>query len=595
MATKPKSMRILAVLLLISVWTVASLQPGIAQVTILEPEAPKEDPSLWATPRELDLGPIGVGESSQAQTVTVTNTGDALLANFTGGNVPFPFETTNNCAAGVLPDSSCQYSFWFTPASAGDFSATATISTNAGPFSITLHAQAVNPEFTVSPLSLDFGTIPPTSLETIEENTADQQIVVVRNIGMADLSGFSEGSVSDPFTVTNDCPASLPPGEKCQYYYNFFPTVEDSFSEESTVTTNAGSFTINMKGESKSLPLSGQFATPLEIDFGPVGIANPASAQDVVLTNLSITDSINNFNISDLEAPFSLSQDCTPSVAAGGTCTYTYNFAPLTTGEFTATSSTTNSAGTFVISLRGTGVSPALSASPLVLDFGPVLAGDTSDPQIVTVRNTGKSTVTNIITNDVNPPFSGSQNCAGGLLPGETCELTFYYSPTSGVYTETTTTISTNGMASGIVITLMGGVKPPQVTKQFIPNTIPADGVSTLQITIHDPNPAATLFEVALTDTFPAGMVIATPLFFNLSPECGTPTFQPVAGKGSFSLADGTILGGKTCQIDLHVTAPLPGEYVNTIDEVSSRYGPGEVVSATLKVGIFNYIPYISK
>jgi hypothetical protein len=149
-------------------------------------------------------------------------------------------------------------------------------------------------------------------------------------------------------------------------------------------------------------------------------------------------------------------------------------------------------------------------------------------------------------------------------------------------------------MDGSIGIKLMGGVKPIELTKQFIPDTIPAGGVSTLQLKIHNPNLAATLFSIALTDNFPAGMVIASPLNFNWSPECGTPTFIPTAGNGTFGLSDGTILGGKTCQIQINVTAPLPKDYVNTIEQVSSKYGPGEAATATLKVRILNYIPYVS-
>ncbi len=590
--------RVTGYLLLMAIWTVTFLQPTSAQELRngpVEPDAPALAPSLWASPLELDFGPVGVGETSDTQVVGVTNIGDALLANFTGGSVPFPFHAANNCAAGVQPGKSCQFSFWVTPSSAGDLNATTTISTNAGPFSVKLRARGVKPEFSVSPLVIDFGPVVPNPNEAPEDSNAAQQIVVVRNIGMAELSGFSGGDVGAPFSMTTTCPASLLPGEECQYLYNFQPTQTGSFNEISNVITSGGPFTITMTGKGQSLPFSGQLATPLEIDFGPVGINNPGKDQDLTLTNLSITSTISGFGISELGIPFSMSENCTPSIDPGGFCKYTYFFAPLAPGAFITTSTITNSAGNFTVTLHGTGVRPELSASPLVLDFGPVENGKTSPPQKVIIKNSGKSTVTKIDTVNVNPPFSGSQSCAGGLLPGDTCELTFFYSPTNGAYTETMTTVSTKDMTGTIAIKLMGGVKPLELTKQFNPETIPVGGVSTLQLSIHNPNLAATSFSVALTDNFPAGMVIASPLNFNWSPECGTPTLTPVAGSASFSLADGTILGGKTCQIQLNVTAPLPKDYVNTIEQVTSKYGPGEAATATLKVRILNYIPYISR
>jgi hypothetical protein len=598
MAAKSSYLRILSVFLLMASWAAAFLQPGTAQQSqtgILEPEAPKEEPSIWATPLELDFGPVGVGESSETQVVTITNTGTALLANFSGGSVPAPFHMANNCEVGVLPQKNCQYSFWVTPPSAGDLNTSTTINTNAGPFTIMLHAQGINPEFTVSPLSLDFGTVVTTTVEMTEASLAAPQIVVFRNIGMAEISGFSSGSVKEPFEVSNDCPSSLSPGEECRYYYNFVPKVADSFSDTSTVSTNAGSFTIKMTGKGASLPFSGQWVTPLEIDFGPVGVNNPAKTQEVVLTNLSVSEPIDGFDSSELEAPFNMSQDCTPSVDPRGSCTYTFSFAPMTVKDYQATFTTTNSAGNFEILLRGEGFRPQLSVSPLALDFGPVAVGDTSSAQTVIVKNTGKSTVTGIITYNVNPPFSGSQTCANGLIPGDTCELDFYYTPVKYGEVFTTTIITTAQMSSGIEISMTGGVKPPKVSKQFIPDTIPVGGTSALALTISNPNPAATHFDVAITDSFPAGMVIATPLHFSASPECGTPTFLPVAGTDSFSLKDATILGGKTCKIQLHVTAPLARAYKNTTGVVTSRDGPGNSAEATLKVMILNYIPYIGR
>ena len=168
MANKSISMRIPVALILILVWTISFMQPGTAQVLQtgpLEPEAPALAPSLWATPLDLDFGPVGVGEMSVTQTVAAKNIGDALLANFTGGNVPLPFHVANNCAAGVQPDNSCQYSFWVTPSSAGDLNTTTTINTNAGPFSVKLKARGVSPEFSVSPVVIDFGPVVPTIKE----------------------------------------------------------------------------------------------------------------------------------------------------------------------------------------------------------------------------------------------------------------------------------------------------------------------------------------------------------------------------------------------------------------------------------------------
>jgi hypothetical protein len=525
--------------------------------------------------------------------VTVTNNGEAPLANFSTLELPLPFHTQNNCASGVLPDMDCQFSFWVAPMAVGIYSTTATITTNAGPFTVTLRTQVIGAELSVTPLSLDFGSVlatPTTELDI----TADQQFVIVRNTGVANLSGFSGGEVSPPFEVNDNCPASLPPGEECEYFYNFFPTETGAYTDTSTVTTNAGDFTVKLKGEGEADNLfSGQRATPLELDFGPVGVGTTSDPQYVTITNLSITDFIEDFSTADLDAPFNLTDDCADGLVPLASCQQTLTFSPTNHGAYTASYTTTNSSGTFTVTLHGEGMGASLHVTPLVLDFGPVLTGTTSAPQSVMIKNTGSATLTGITGGGVNPPFEGSKDCDDTLPAGDTCQYTFYYKPTSdGYYTDTSKTQTAIGPFE---IHLIGGIQQPEAKKEFIPDRIPPGGVSNLQISIKNLNPAATLFDVEITDNFPAGLVIASPLNYTLSPGCGTPTFLPVVGKNSFSLSDGTILGNQVCTLRLNVTAPTINIYKNTIDSVIARYAVGEPVTGTLFVGYYTYIPYTPK
>jgi hypothetical protein len=596
MATRTFLPRVLVVLTLFGLLTFAIQQPGwagLSQIRDQAPVAPKEEPSLWATPLDLDFGVVGIGETSDPQLVTITNNGEATLANFSSPALPNPFHSQNNCASGVLPDMDCQFSFWVAPTTAGIFTTTATITTNAGPFTIMLRTRVIGAELSATPLFLDFGSVlatPTTKLEI----TADQQIVVVRNTGVANLSGFSGGEVSPPFEVNDNCPASLPPGDECEYFYNFFPSEAGTYTETSKVTTNAGNFTVKLKGEGEADNLfDGQRATPLELDFGPVGVGTTSDPQYVTITNLSISHPITNFMNGELDAPFELSENCGSVLAPGGSCQQTLTFSPTNNVNYTIFYTTTTSSGTFTVTLHGQGIGASLHVTPLVLDFGPVLTGTTSAPQSVMIKNTGTATLTGITGGGINPPFEGSQDCGDSLPAGETCQYTFYYKPTSyGYYTGTSKTETAIG---SFKIHLIGGIKPPETKKEFIPDRIPPGGVSTLQISIKNPNPAATLFDVEVNDNFPAGLVIASPLTYTLSPGCGTPTFLPVVGKNSFSLSDGTILGNQACTLRLNVTAPTINIYTNTIDSVIARYAVGEPVTGTLFVGYYNYLPYTPK
>src|SRR5512139_3159538 len=82
--------------------------------------------SQWATPLELDFGPVGLGATSPTLKVTITNSGDIPLTGWAGGAVPAPFNASQDCniPGGVLPGNSCHYFFTFSPAAAGVFTAT---------------------------------------------------------------------------------------------------------------------------------------------------------------------------------------------------------------------------------------------------------------------------------------------------------------------------------------------------------------------------------------------------------------------------------------------------------------------------------------
>ena len=100
---------------------------------------------------------------------------------------------------------------------------------------------------------------------------------------------------------------------------------------------------------------AGLWVTPLEIDFGPVGVGSTTALAEVTITNSSVT-TLNNFVGGELSPPFAMSQDCGGSLASGGTCRYYFTFSPAAEGGFSAVSSTSTSLGNIKIKLKGTGV-----------------------------------------------------------------------------------------------------------------------------------------------------------------------------------------------------------------------------------------------
>ena len=78
----------------------------------------------------------------------------------------------------------------------------------------------------------------------------------------------------------------------------------------------------------------------------------------------------------------------------------------------------------------------------------------------------------------------------------------------------------------------------PTLGKAFSPATIDAGGVSTLTITLTNPDPGVATLTAPLVDTLPSGVVIAAPP--NASTTCGG-VGSPVAAAGGI---DGDLAGG---------------------------------------------------
>ncbi len=197
-----------------------------------------------------------------------------------------------------------------------------------------------------------------------------------------------------------------------------------------------------------------QWVTPLEIDFGPVGVSTLSKTIQVTITNTG-TNPLTNWSGGAVTPPFNVTQDCSSAggVLPGQSCHYSFSFSPTTAGAVSTTSTTTNNAGNFSIILHGTGVSAQATYDAHALDFGNIKTNARFPPtvptQVVTIKNTGLAPLTNWAGGGVNAPFSASQDCniSGGVQPGDSCHYYFSFSPGggSGSYTATSNSNSSGG------------------------------------------------------------------------------------------------------------------------------------------------------
>ncbi|MDX1531542.1 MAG: choice-of-anchor D domain-containing protein, partial [Rhodothermales bacterium] len=150
-------------------------------------EAPPE-PAIAASPTALAFGPVTVGASS-AKTVTVTNTGDALLtvsAVSLSGSGAFALAEGTPTAFTLAPGAAQAVSVVFAPGGTGPKAGTLTLASdaaNAAALDVALSGTAqpdTEPGISVAPNALGFGAVVVGETKT--------KTVVVTNTGDADLA-----------------------------------------------------------------------------------------------------------------------------------------------------------------------------------------------------------------------------------------------------------------------------------------------------------------------------------------------------------------------------------------------------------------------
>ncbi|MBK7210698.1 MAG: S8 family serine peptidase [Xanthomonadales bacterium] len=118
----------------------------------------------------------------------------------------------------------------------------------------------------------------------------------------------------------------------------------------------------------------------------------------------------------------------------------------------------------------------------------------------------------------------------------------------------------------------------PTVSKAFAPVGVEAGVPSTLTISLGNSAATAATLTAPLTDTFPAGMVVAaTP---NASTTCTAGVVTATAGSGSASLGSGAQIPPGGCTVKVDVSSATNQDYTNTISAGGLQTSNGNNASA---------------
>ncbi len=405
-----------------------------------------------------------------------------------------------------------------------------------------------------------------------------------------------------------------------------------------TNTTGAVTSTNGGTGGTASASLSVTLPASLTTAFGaPTIPLNGTTPLTFTITNPNATQSLSNVALSDtlpaglMVSPSAISGTCgggTITAASGGSTISLANgtlnggasctFSVSVTGAVPGPQS--NTAGPITSTEGGTGgtassnvtviapptITKAFGAPSVPLNGNTSLTFTLANPAINTIP------LTTVAFTDALPagivvatPNAAATSCAGGTVTAVAASGSVSLSgatiPANG---SCTVSVNVTGTAAGAQNNITGNVSsleggtggtaqasvavllPPAISKSFGAARIPLNGSTTLTFTVTNPGANVLgLTGVAFTDSFPGGIVVATPNA--LTNSCTGGAVVAAAGSGSVSLSGATITTGASCTVSVNVTGASGGDWTNTTGAVTSTNGgTGSTASANLSVTV---------
>jgi len=393
------------------------------------------------TPSSLSFGNQNVGTAGTAQSVSMTNTGNAAFNIFgislIGAN-PGDFSQTNGCGTSLAVNSSCTFVVKFSPTAFGVRTATVSISDSlqSSPEAIGLSGTGTAPSVSLSPGSLTFST------QSLGTHAA--QSVTLTNLGNSTLTITSLGATganASDFAVANTCGSSVAANGSCVVSVTFTPSAIGTRTAAVSIADNAPGSpqTVSLNG-SGSAPVAG--VTPASLSFSSQNLGTTSSAQSVTLNNtgnaaLAISSvTFTGANPGD----FAETSTCGGTLASGGSCTFSVTFSPTGAGSRTASLTITDNnngvAGSQqLVSLSGSGTGASVSLNPSsTLTFGSQTKGVASAAQSIILTNTGNASLalTGIALGGANPgDFAQTNTCGSSVAANATCTINVTFTPTA--------------------------------------------------------------------------------------------------------------------------------------------------------------------
>jgi hypothetical protein len=380
----------------------------------------------------------------------------------------------------------------------------------------------------------------------------------------------------------------------CVINVTFTPTASGSRSGSLTFTDNAGDSpqTVSLSGTAAVGAV--QFS-PTSLSFANQNVSTTSTPQTVTLSNNGTTPL--NISIIATSGDFAQTNNCGSSVIAGGNCTISVTFTPITAGTRSGALTITDNAvagSTQTVPLSGTGVGPTANLPSFSRTFSDQMLGTTSASHAVTLINAGNValTISNITASG---DFSQTNNCNTSLAANSYCTMNVTFTPSAtGARNGTLAITDDSDYAPGSTQTVsLAGT-----------GTAPVAEVSHTGLTFGGQlaNTASAAQAVTLSNSGDAALTvsnIATSANFRQTNDCGSSvapgascsinvTFTPSAGgslSGTLTITDNSNgVAGSTQTISLSGTGQDFTLTVASGSTFTANVAPGQSATYTLSV-----------
>ena len=425
---------------------------GIWEIPLLNAVYPAV-PAMTLNPASLSFAAQAVATASAAQSITVTNSGNASLT-ITQITPPANFNETDNCVgAAIAVGSTCAVQVEFLPTQTGTRTGVLTLYGNVAGGQATASLSGTGTTaatIVLNPITLNFSS-------TNVGATSAPQDITISNTGGVTTTLQTPALTGDFIFFADTCTSSLPSDVGCTVSIEFQPTASGTRTGTLTITDSVGKQTASLTGVGV-LPATDALS-PLSLSFAAQQLNTTSASLQVTLTN-SGDAALTLIAAQITSGDFTVVNSCGNSLNGHSSCSFLVAYVPKSAGAETGVLTVADQYRSQTVALSGTGVAPpGVSLSPYsTIAFAPTGVGLIAPSQTVTLTNNGglPLAVQSITVTGDFAIVAGSNTCGASLAAGSACTVQIVFAPSASATRTGTFTVTDNATTSPQSLQLTG-------------------------------------------------------------------------------------------------------------------------------------------